>query len=371
MRYFFNLFILVLIFVSITNAAEYRADESVYVNKGDTLESDLFAGAKYVEVLGTLKGDIYAGCQELRIEGEVYDDVIAACQNLSINSKVGDQVVGFAERITIDSEIGGDVLAFGGTVRITKNAHIKGSLYVGTGNLLFEGGRIDGEINGGAGKAYLNGYVGKTVELGAGTVGFGKDYNAVNGTKLKLHKPLPKGAENVPDNLEVIIQEREYFFQGFFFYWSIVAMFVVGLLMVTLFKNFSLDLITYGKKYMLKNVGLGFLFLVVTPIVIVILAVLVLTIPVSLMLLAVYLILLYLSSIIAGLFIGDYFMGMLKKNGNSANLILSLLLGIILIALIPKIPFIGWLSSLLFICFGLGTFVLYIYQLSKAKQQAA
>lgn len=371
MRYLFILIVSFTLLVSFTNAAEYRSNESVYLEKGDTLNTDLFAGARNVEIEGTLNGDAYVGCQHLRVTGEVADDVIAGCQILSIHNKVGDQVVGFAEQIIIDSEIGGDVLAWGGQVRITKNAHIKGNLFVGTGDFKFEGGQIDGDINGGAGEAFLNGSVGGQVELGLGSVKFGEEYNAINGTLLKLHDDLAEDTKNIPANLEITITPHKRFFQGLFFYWSMIAMFVVGLLLVTIFKNFSRDLVNYGKEFMLKNTGIGFIVLVATPIVAVILAVLIITIPVSLILIALYLILLYLSSVIAGLFVGDYIVTMLKKNGKSTNLILSLLVGIILISLISKVPFIGWLFSLLFICFGLGTIVLYIFQLSKSKQQTA
>ncbi len=371
MKYLTYLFIFILVFTSFTNAAEFRANESVYVDEGDTMQTDLFVGARNVEVEGVIMGDVFAGCRELHIAGEVEDDVIAGCQNLQVRNKVGDQVIGFAEKITIDGEVGGDVLAFSGEVRITKNAHIKGDLYVGTGNLIFEGGQIDGKIKGGAKEATLNGHVAGLVDLELHDVVFGKNYKADQGTTLKLYKPLDEDKENLPENLEIVIEKKKYFFHSLFFFWSMIAMFIVGLLIVIIFKKFPRDILRFAKKDQLKNIGSGFLMLVATPIVVVILAVLIITIPVSLIILAVYLILLYLSSIIAGLFIGDYMIGILKKDGNSTNLILALLLGVIAIALISKIPLIGWLFSLLFICFGLGTFVLYILQLIKKRQQTA
>ena len=371
MRYVSNLLMMLLVTVSMGSAAEYRTGQAVYVDEQDTLRSDLFAGAETVSILGVVKGDVFAGCKNLEIEGEVSDDVIAGCQTLRINNKVGDQVIGFAQNVIIDSEVGGDVLAFAEEVRITKNAHILGNLHVGTSNLKFEGGTIEGKIFGGAGKAYLNGEVKNNVELGLGSVEFGEGYKSNNGTKLKLHKPIDDDAEFVPDDLELSYYETKYFFQGLFFYWSIISMFVVGILLITIFKNFSIDLLTYAKQNVWKNLGFGALFFVVVPIAIILLAVLVVTIPVSLILLAVYLVVLYLSSLISGIFLGDYLINMLNKNGNSKKLIWSLILGIILIALVPKIPFIGWLFSLLFICFGIGTLVLYIYQSSRNNKQVA
>ena len=371
MKYVFSFLIVLLVLTSIGSAAEYRSGQMVYITEKDTLKTDLFAGAETVTISGTLLGDVYAGCKHLDIKGEVKDDVIVGCKDLRISSKVGDQVIGFAQSVVIDAEVGGDVLAFAEEVRITKRGHILGNLHVGTANLIFEGGTVEGKIFGGAGRAYLNGKVMKEVDLDLHSVKFGEDYEASHGTKLKLHEPLNEDAEFVPDDLELRYFEIEYFFQGLFFYWSIVSMFIVGILLITIFKNFSVDLLTYAKQYVWKNLGFGALFFIVVPIAIVLLAVLVVTIPVSLILLSVYLVVLYLSSLVSGLILGDYLINMLKKNRNNKQLIWSLLLGVILVVLIPQIPAVGWLFCLLFICFGMGSFVLFVYQSAKSDKQLA
>lgn len=371
MKFVFSVSLILMLLSNFVVAAEYRADQTVYITEKDTLNTDLFTGAETVTISGTLNGDIFAGCKYLDIKGEVKDDVIAGCQDLRVSSKVGDQVISFAQSVVIDSEVGGDVLAYAEEVRITNNAHILGNLHVGTSNLLFEGGRIDGKIFGGAGRAFLNGEVKKNVELALGSVEFGKNYNAQNGTKLKLHNPIDDDAENVPDNLEISYQESKYFFQSWFFYWSLVSMIIVGILLVTLFKNFSADVVAFAKQNLWKNLGFGTVFFIITPVFIVILAILIVTIPVSLISLAIYLIILYLSSVITGIVLGDFVMKKIVKNANSMHLVWSLVLGIFLIALITNIPAIGWLFSLLFICFGMGTLLMFVYQLARTNKQVA
>lgn len=371
MKYLNNVMAILFLVLSIGSAAEYRGSQAVYIAENDTLRSDLFAGAETVTISGILEGDVFAGCKYLEIKGNVTDDVIAGCKELRISNKVGDQVIGFAQTVIIDSEVGGDVLAYAEEVRITKNAHILGNLHVGTAYLNFEGGKVEGKIFGGGGRAYLNGKVLNGVNLELGDVEFGEDYSSANGTKLKLHDPLEENAEFVPVNLEISYHETHYFFQSWFFYWSLVSMFVVGLLLILLFKNFSFDLVTYAKQNMWKNLGFGALFFVLVPIAAVLMAVLVVTIPVSLILLALYLIVLYLSTLISGVVLGDYLFNMIKKNGNSKKLVWALILGVILISLIPKIPMIGWLFGLLFICFGMGTLILFVYQSLSSNKQIA
>ena len=148
-------------------------------------------------------------------------------------------------------------------------------------------------------------------------------------------------------------------------------MIIVGILLITLFKNFSSDLLTYAKQNIWKNLGFGAIFFIVVPIAIILMAVLIVTIPVSLILLSIYLIVLYLSSLVSGLILGDYLINMLKKNDNNKQLVWSLMLGILLVVLIPQIPAVGWLFSLLFICFGMGSFILFVYHSSRTNKQVA
>jgi hypothetical protein len=349
-------------------AAEYKGAEIVTVEQGDTLETDLFAGCRYAEVYGVVEGDVYAGCERITIDGVVTQDVLAGCEELQIHGKVGDMVIFFGSTLLIDGEIGGDVLAFGGRVRLTERAVVNGNLFIGAGYLNMEGGRIEGNIRGGAGRTFFNGSVGEDVEMEVGTVKFGENYHAVGGTRLTLHDKLnEEKAGYLPENLETTVKEKHRFFQGAVFYWSLIAMFIVGILIIAFFKNFSRDYVAFAGQNIGKHLGVGFLALVAPPIAILILLILVFTIPVGMITLAIYLILLYLSFVFTALYVGDYLLGLIRKNESAKSLLWPLLLGVILVVLFPKLPFIGWLFALVIICFGLGSFVSYIWNLKQAN----
>ena len=147
-------------------------------------------------------------------------------------------------------------------------------------------------------------------------------------------------------------------------------MLIVGILITIVFKNFTRDLLSYAGDNILKNSGLGFLFLLITPLIIVILLILVLTIPVALILLALYLILLYLSCIFVGLYIGDYVMTLIRKEKSPNNLILPLIVGLVCVVLFSRLPFIGWLIELAIICFGGGSIIAYLWSLKNIETKA-
>ncbi len=351
--------------VTILFASDYRGAETIRVGVGDTLDQDLFAGGRYVDIFGTVRGDVFAGCQTVTVEGEVTQDVLVGCQHLIIRGKVGDGVIAFAGSVLITGDVHGDVLFFGGELRITDGATIHGNL-LAYGGELFVDGNINGYIKGDCGRASLNANVGEYVELETEEISFGSEYRAGGVTKLTLKKELDEDeVENLPANLEITVKERDRFFESGFFYWCFFSMLVVGIIFISLLKNFSHDYVTFAGENGWKSLGLGVVFLIAIPIAISVLCVLIITIPVGLIVLAVFLILLYLSAMFSSLYVGKYVLGLLQKNGNSKILILPLIVGLILVFLLAEVPYLGVLIEIAIICFGLGSFITYVWSLKK------
>lgn len=348
--------------------SEYFGAKSVRINTGDTLNTDLLAGSRYIDIDGYLKGDLYAGGEKIAIEGKVTDDVLAGARDLSIRGEVGDMVIGFGQYILLDGEVGGDVIAFGAEVRITNRAHIKGNLYVGTGNFRMEGGQIDGWVRGGAKNIMLNGIIKKEVNLEGDDVTFGENYEAGGGTKLKLAHGLdPEKAGEIPTNLELTFKKKHPFYTSFGFYWSFFALLVTGILLSLIFKSFVGNVIAVARENLLKNMGIGLLLLIVIPLAIILLLILVFTIPVALIILVLYLIMIYLSSIFTGILLGDYLLSLMRGEKTQANFIWSLIIGLVVITLFVMIPYLGFIIKLAVISLGFGSLMIYLWSLRKMK----
>ncbi|RMF58722.1 MAG: polymer-forming cytoskeletal protein [Calditrichaeota bacterium] len=368
MKRYWMMAVMVMVFFSTIFAGEYRGGDLVKVASTDTLATDLFAGARNVYVDGVVQGDVYAGCETITVNGEVGDDVIGFCRQLTVRGNVGGMVIFWGQTLEIEGTVNGDVLAFGGQVVITDNAKINGNLFVGTGELLLDGGYVAGTIKGGAGKGVLNGTVGGDVDLEVKDIRFGEDYQPAGVTRLTLKKQLDKDrAGKIPANLEVTIKKEKLFFQKGFFYWSLFAMLITGILMVVLFKDFSRDILDFARQKIGKNFGVGALSIIAVPAAVVILLVLVITIPVGLIVLAAFLITWYLAKVVTALVLGNYLLQRGKQNGALANPYLSLLIGVVLVKLLPHIPFIGWILSYAIIAFGLGVIISYFWNLKQTE----
>jgi cytoskeletal protein CcmA (bactofilin family) len=352
-------------------ATEYKTGSSIRVSEADTVYSDLFVGAQYLEIKGYVDGDVYAGCERITIDGEVKDDVRSAGKEILIRGTIGDGLIAMGEYVLIDGVVHGDVLAFGGKVHITPSGHVKGNVFVGSGEFRIDGGRVGGNIKGGAGSVYLNGSVKGVVELEVDEISFGEGNKAGGGTLLKLDHELDiTQIENAPSDLQMIISPKKRFFQSVFFYWAFLAALIVGGLIIAFAKNFVRDYIDTAYHEIAKNLGIGILTIILVPIAVLILLLLVLTIPVGLIGLAIYLILLYLSSIFAAMVAGDYIQKFWHKNGSPLPF-LSLLIGLVAVFLLTEVPFVGWLICLAVISFGCGSLILYIWNLVQPTDKAA
>jgi len=354
-------------------ASEYRAQETVRIIEGDTLSNNLFATGNRIDVEGVIKGSLFSAGERSNMQGRVMGNMFSGSRDVIVRGTVDGLVAVAGENITIDGVVLDDVLAFGGRVIVTQRADIRGSLYAGTGNItLEEGSRVGGDLRGGAGWATLNGSVDGAVQFQADFMAFGDNFSAGGPVELKLHKRwTEREIENLPDNATIAYTETDRFFQSGFFYWSLLSMFVLGIIYVLLFNNASRDQLSYTRKHPGMSLLSGLGVLVAVPVAAVILAVMVITIPVALILLLLYGIAVYVSTIFASLYVGRLILA--RNNGlqSPGSYIGALALGLLIIFLVTEIPFLGGLIQLAVVCFGLGGFVSYLWFHYKNNGQQA
>jgi len=363
----FNLLLIILLISTMTGyGAEYFGGRTLKVAFGDTLDQDVFAGCQKVQVFGYAAGDIYAGCETVIIEGKVEDDVLVGCRNFTLTGIINDGLIVFAENITIDGTVRGDVMAFGKEVRLTERAKLEGNVITGCGSFIQDGAPIAGFILGGAGYAYLNGPVGEDVELEVENIEFGSEYVSGDGTFITVPANFDESEMSIrPDNLELEFEEHRLFFQNTVFYWALVAFFVTGILIILIFRNSSKDYITFAGANIPSSMGAGAVFLFVTPTIVTITSLFIVTIPAAMIVFVLYLILIYLSFIFTAVQIGDYIWNQMRKSNGGYGLYLPLLIGLVIVCLILQVPYLGWLFGLIFICFGSGSLIMYIWHTKR------
>lgn len=352
---------LLVLFSLQAEAAEFKSGDFYALSKGDTLAGDIFYGGRSVSLRGVVQSDAILGAESSRVDGKIKDDLFAWSKSISLDGEVGDTFLGFAKDIEISGTVHGDVVAFAGNVQIMSGARIEGNLYVGTGSLSIQDAFIGGDIKGGAHKMFLNGQCAGNVELEGTTVHFGEKFKADKDVTLTLHKK-PEGAiENAPSNMVLKIEPEKRFYQRGMFYYFLISAFVIGSLIIGFFPSFFNNILSLGKEKIGKNLLAGVSFLIITPIVATILLII---FPLGLLFWAAYLTILYLSYIFVAFILGPFLMKVIFNN-QTVNKYLSFFVGLILISLFIKIPFVGGLLFLLTLILGGGTFVHYLFLMKK------
>ncbi len=364
------LFICVIIFPSIASASEFKSGDKLVIAKDEVVNDDLYFAGNSITIDGTINGDLIAAGSEIKVTGTINGGIIAAGGSIIVTGNVTNDVRAAGGEVRIDGDVGDNVLVFTGNLVLEKNARIARDLTLGAGTATIDG-TVNGNINGGASNMEMRGVtkgnvtvnIDNNIKLSPGAIiGGNLEYTAprpgeisgvVSGTTTYKETPVRK--ENFMSRLpgEII---------GYF--WLLLVG-IVSLILAPELTQKNSDNISVKP---LKNFLWGLLFLIVTPIVAVLLLITIIGIPLGLILLFVYIILLYISRIYIGLWVGQYVLRKLKQETKSR--VLAMALGLIIVVIGINLPIIGGFIHFIIILLGLGAIVLTEYNgYKKLKEQ--
>jgi cytoskeletal protein CcmA (bactofilin family) len=344
------------------------AQKEKILNSNEVVEKDYFAASDYIAIHGTINGDAYLAGGSILIDGTVNGDIIAAGGQIIIEAKTVNNIRAFGGTIIINSKnILGNATLGGGQIDISDSAVINGSLVAAGGNL-----RIGGPI-------------GKGAHIAGGQISILNDVNGdvfAGGEKIRLSQNAKvngnftywsKNKITVADSAQIagtIVQKTppdvERVRTGSMVAVSsvrivktiidVVATIVFGLLFIYLLPNYTSRVLKTVSSKLWKNLGIGFLATVITPILFVILLITIVGIPFSLLLLFSYVILAYFAKIFVSMVIGEkVFKYLGAKKTNSAWI---LIVGLFVYYLISLIPALGPIFVFLVMLSGIGALLI-------------
>jgi hypothetical protein len=366
--------ILLLLINSFSFAGDYKAGKSVKISENDTINSDLFIAAQHGSIYGLVKGDIWMACRSINIKNITSNSILAAAENIDIESKIGSSALLLGGRIKfkgqisggmkaaggtifINGNIGRDLIVVGGEVYIEKGTIINGDLIILGGGEVVIDGTVKGNLIGNAEKISIYGLVEKNVDLK-----IEKELNLESGCKINGDFCYKSEHEfSIDKNLimgKVSFEKKHYDewkfieFKNIFLIYSLIAALVFAFIILPFTRSKLQPLFEKLDSSIWSTLGFGFLGVIVTPIILVILLALVVTIPVSIVLGLLYLIMLYVGKIFAGIYLGHTLMFLINKK--ESNIFLSALLGLGILYAMFFIPYLGGIIYFLTICYGFG-----------------
>ncbi len=408
--------LLTLTIVTPARAFEARTGEDVVIAAGEVIEDDLYVSAATFTLDGTVKGDLAVAAQTITINGTVEGDLMAAGQAVIINGTVMDDVriSGATLFVGEGASIGDDLLSAGYSLETRSGSAVGGSLAFAGGQALLAGdvshnvfaatgglelrGKVGGNVKAEVGEAQAaggpppsmfmppTGVAMPTVNPGltidpAARIGGNLEYTqtkdlsipggVVTGRVTRIEPQL--SPEEMAVEQKPLIQKVGDWFLNLIR--TILTLFLLGLLLGWLFPRFVKKA---GEKLQAKpwhSLGWGvvsyaalFFAILVVFIVMIMLALFFgfLTLGkltgLSIWLGLLTIVLLIFAFVLAAGFvvkiIASDLVGKLVLNAAKPGLgehkVWPLLVGVVIIAILISLPFVGWLFKAVTIFFGLG-----------------
>ena len=289
---------------------------------------------------------------------------------------------GGAARPALTAHTDGDLVVTGGTLSLSKNSTIGGSLIAGGGEIIVDG-KINGFLKAGSGSLVLNGSVGKYLDsrgqkvtingtvagesaLSANEILIGR--NATFGQKVRYWSDnnvnfgqSVKSGQAVSDE-SLKISGGSWRFLGFAslmaLLWYLGAAFVFIVLIQYLFgRRIQRAADTLSGHTALRFIAYGFLFFILAPILIFISLLTLVGIPLGLLMMVFYIALILLASIITSVVLANWFNTHYTFQTGRWRQIWTALAIFILVKIVSLIPVAGWLLMIAAICLAFGLLV--------------
>lgn len=342
-----------------------KSDENLVIKSGVKESGPRFFSGRSVKIDGDIDGTAFAAGQEITVNGTINGDLFTAGQEVTINGKILGNLYSAGQDVNIYGNVSGDTFAAGQRLDVAKDALLQRDAML-AGSKINLGARVQRGLWGYGENISISGLVGADTNIEAENLEI-RDGAVLGGALKYCSANSASIAGNSKINGPVNWQKREPqkappqrdtsgdMFTGLFF--GLLAALLIWFLMDLWRPSFWTKTTASIKEQPLKTLGVGALVLILTPIVTIIMLITIIGIPLGLILGLVYAICIYLAKIIVGVFIGSLlaqrFQWPLLHRG-----VWVVLLGLAILALLTKIPVIGFLVTILVIFAGLGAIVL-------------
>ena len=354
-----SLILLLLAGLGITTLLAQEAGETVI--KREPIEHDFYAAGETVHIAGPVSGDVVIAGQRLTLDGAVSEDVIAAGEIVTINGNVGDDIRAAGRVVQINGDVADHIVAAGETVTLGPKAKV-GSWAWLAGRQIEVLGQVGQQLKVGGEEVIIAGQIMGQVDIMAEHVRI-LDEAVIQGS-LRVQSPNPPeiaaGAIIRGDVTHLPMPEVEPapVLQAVALVGLLVTvgLILTGLVYYLLFPRFSVSAARQIEQAPLISLGLGFLVLLVGPLVILLLFSLGITFLLGILLAAAYFLMVVIGGLTGVIYVSDVTLRRLfnKATPGKGIMVLTLIGAFIVLGLVQLIPLLGSLAVFLLSVLGIG-----------------
>ncbi|MEO1251018.1 MAG: hypothetical protein AAFW81_01575 [Pseudomonadota bacterium] len=366
-------------------AQTFKMGPTVEIEGGD---GPIFAAGGEVIVTGEISGGfsdatLFAAGGDVEIAAEIDGKLMAAGGDVLISGS-SDDLSAAGGNVVFNGASAGDASLAGGSLKIGALAAIAGGLDAAAGDITFQG-EVGRDANFAGGRVELSGRIGGDVEVVAEKLVITE--TAVIDGALDFRGPAPadiaeaaviRGTVSYNEaSLEDVQRYRrgesswsggnaqERAFGALFWF---VASAASGALICVLFPGWAGGAANAGREKPLSALLMGLAILFLTPILATLSMLIVIGLPFGLFLIGVYLALLFVSTIGAGIALGHL---LFDRSGEGEAKLLLFFAGLAIVLVLSAAPIVGGPIMILAAAFGVGALSLSLLQALRFGQSAA
>lgn len=346
-------------------AADIRSGQNIYVGQGERVAGNLYGASDTVSISGETGGDAVMAGGNVVVSGRVGQDVLAAGGTVDVLGSVGGDARIAGGTVTVAGPVGGDVVVAGGTTHIVSGATVGGDVLVWSGNVVVDG-VVNGSVRVRGGSIRVDGTVRGGMDMtSSGPIVLGS--NATVAGDIVYRSPQMIIVENgatvsgrvarqaLPETANQGFQQGAKSILATLSLLNLLALLVAGWLLFWLFPSTSLVLIARAYERPWRSLGLGALFFLVMPLILLVLMLLVIGWYVAVFFGLIYLFFLLVAHIYAGILLGSWILKLYRRDQAMSLTWYSVMGGILLLFIISFIPVLGWLIGAALFLMVLGS----------------
>lgn len=374
-KWFFRLgtgAVLLIVLVTPGNAFEKRASKAtVTVGSNETVNDTLVMTGDTVLMDGVVNGDLIIFARRIEVHGTVKGDLMCFAQRTEISGPVGGNVYGFSQSLDLSGHVAGNIYGWIQSLHVRPESTVGGNIVAGAGDMIVDG-KVTRSVVVYAGTADVRGTIGHDLEYSGGKLNL-FDPARVEGN-LVVHVRDPKTVHvspgvNIGGKTEILREVRpSRFSQPRFYFWEVVKLLgalLIGWLILLLAPKFFHGTVQAVGSWQ-KSLGIGFIVLIVTPVVVIVACITLVGLPLGLILLGFYLIGFYFAVILVGAFLGRAILR--STAASTSDAVLALLVGMVILLIVFKIPYgVGILLHLAAYCMGFGAMAWQLYRAVRSQ----
>jgi cytoskeletal protein CcmA (bactofilin family) len=341
---------------------------------GTQHSGDLYVSSENATVDSRVDGDLFMLGGTLNMTGTVTGDVAALGGSVQILGSVMDDVRIAGGQVTVRGDIQGDLLVAGGSVQVLPGATVHGDVYVLGGKVIIDG-HLQGGVHMAGGRMTINGSVDGDVRATASdrvvlgskaVVGGALAYRApreleiADGAKIAgavSYEPVSRVHVN-RETPKAVVWGLIVVLTGV----KMLALLGMTALVVWLWRRPALEVLQETKEGFGRMALRGLVFMLLTPVAVVLLLISFVGIIPGVLLALVYAGILVIAKALSGMFLGAWLTAAYKKRSALQVTWVNALSGVILIEVFSLIPVIGWIAKVVIVLALFGVLTVRVQQ---------